>query len=95
MKKDAAEAKATRAKFQRLWTKADTKITSSCLCQPGKVVSDGVPRANRADAGAVSVPSGLTVQPLATSKSSSNAPQRAVRVAVLTVDNGHQARSIR
>jgi tetratricopeptide (TPR) repeat protein len=36
-KKDAAEAKATRAKFQKLWAKADTKITSSCLCQPGKM----------------------------------------------------------
>jgi tetratricopeptide (TPR) repeat protein len=35
-KKDAAEAKATRAKFHKLWAKADTKITSSCLCQPGK-----------------------------------------------------------
>jgi tetratricopeptide (TPR) repeat protein len=36
-KKDIAEAKATRAKFKKLWAKADTKITSSCLCQPGKV----------------------------------------------------------
>jgi tetratricopeptide (TPR) repeat protein len=36
-KKDAAEAKVTRAKFKKLWAKADTKITSSCLCQPGKV----------------------------------------------------------
>ncbi len=33
-KKDAAEAKATKAKFQKLWAKADTRITSSCLCQP-------------------------------------------------------------
>ncbi len=33
-KKEAAEAKATKAKFQKLWAKADTRITSSCLCQP-------------------------------------------------------------
>jgi tetratricopeptide (TPR) repeat protein len=33
-KKNAGEAKATRAKFQKIWVKADTKITSSCLCQP-------------------------------------------------------------
>ena len=33
-KKNADEAKATRAKFQKIWVKADTKITSSCLCQP-------------------------------------------------------------
>ena len=36
-KKDPEEAKATRKKFQKLWAKADTKITSSCLCQPGKI----------------------------------------------------------
>jgi tetratricopeptide (TPR) repeat protein len=39
-KKDAAEAKATRAKFKKLWAKADTKITSSCLCQPGRIASE-------------------------------------------------------
>ena len=33
-KKETAEAKATKAKFQKLWARADTKITSSCLCQP-------------------------------------------------------------
>ncbi|MEO7725154.1 MAG: hypothetical protein ABIU29_10815 [Chthoniobacterales bacterium] len=38
--KDAPEAKATKAKFQKLWAKADTKITSSCLCQPGKMKQD-------------------------------------------------------
>ena len=38
----------------------------------------GSPRANRPAAGAVSVPSGLTAQPRATSRSSSKAPQRAV-----------------
>jgi tetratricopeptide (TPR) repeat protein len=36
-KKEAAEAKATKAKFKKLWAKADTKITSSCLCQPGRI----------------------------------------------------------
>jgi tetratricopeptide (TPR) repeat protein len=35
-KKDAKETDATHAKFQRLWSNADTKITSSCLCQPTK-----------------------------------------------------------
>jgi tetratricopeptide (TPR) repeat protein len=39
-KKDPAEAKATRAQFKKMWAKADTKITSSCLCQPGKIVSE-------------------------------------------------------
>jgi len=29
------EAKATGARFLRLWSKADVQITSSCLCQPG------------------------------------------------------------
>jgi tetratricopeptide (TPR) repeat protein len=38
--KDPAEARATRAKFRKLWAKADTKITSSCFCQPGKIVSE-------------------------------------------------------
>jgi hypothetical protein len=32
--KNPEEAKATKAKFKKLWAKADTKITSSCLCQP-------------------------------------------------------------
>jgi len=36
-KKNADEAAATNAKFKKLWAKADTKITSSCLCQPGKL----------------------------------------------------------
>lgn len=35
-KKNAAEVAATNAKFKKLWAKADTKITSSCLCQPIK-----------------------------------------------------------
>ena len=51
--------------------------------------------AQRADAGAVSVPSGFTVQPRATSRSSSKAPQRASRTAVLTTASGHEARSSR
>ncbi len=33
--KDGDELASTRAKFQQTWAKADTKITSSCLCQPG------------------------------------------------------------
>ncbi|HEY2714053.1 MAG TPA: hypothetical protein VGI60_16190 [Chthoniobacterales bacterium] len=33
-KEKPQEAKATQTKFERLWAKADTKITSSCLCQP-------------------------------------------------------------
>ena len=34
--KNASEAAATKEKFRKLWTQADTKITSSCLCQPIK-----------------------------------------------------------
>ncbi len=34
--KNASEAAATKEKFRKLWTQADTKITSSCLCQPMK-----------------------------------------------------------
>jgi len=32
--KNPSEAAATKQNFGRLWAKADTKITSSCLCQP-------------------------------------------------------------
>ena len=32
-KKNLSEAAATDAKFKRIWASADTKITSSCLCQ--------------------------------------------------------------
>jgi tetratricopeptide (TPR) repeat protein len=39
-KKDPSEAKAIRAQFKKLWAKADTKITSSCLCQPGRIASE-------------------------------------------------------
>jgi TolA-binding protein len=28
------EAKATSARFLKIWSKADVQITSSCLCQP-------------------------------------------------------------
>lgn len=38
--KNAAEAKLTRAKFQKLWARADTQITSSCLCQPQVLAED-------------------------------------------------------
>ena len=38
--KNADEVTATWAKFQRIWAKADMKITSSCLCQPGKMASE-------------------------------------------------------
>ncbi len=31
-----AEATAVRARFKKMWTTADTVITSSCLCQPGR-----------------------------------------------------------
>ena len=39
-KKNPKEAKATEAKFKEIWADADLKITSSCLCQPGKMASD-------------------------------------------------------
>ena len=32
--KNAAEIETTKTKFDKLWAKADTPITSSCLCQP-------------------------------------------------------------
>ena len=32
--KNPEETKATEVKFKKLWAKADTRITSSCLCQP-------------------------------------------------------------
>jgi tetratricopeptide (TPR) repeat protein len=35
-KKSEAEAAVMKAKFQQTWAKADTKITTSCLCQAGK-----------------------------------------------------------
>jgi len=38
--KNADEAKAAKAKFQQIWAKADTKITSSCLCQPAVLAKE-------------------------------------------------------
>jgi len=35
--RNASEAAVTKEKFRNLWAKADTKITSSCLCQPAMV----------------------------------------------------------
>jgi tetratricopeptide (TPR) repeat protein len=32
--KDGAELEAIRARFNKVWAKADAKITSSCLCRP-------------------------------------------------------------
>jgi tetratricopeptide (TPR) repeat protein len=32
--KNGAELEATRARFNKVWAKADVKITSSCLCRP-------------------------------------------------------------
>ena len=39
-KKDTAEAKATKAKFRKLWANADTTITSSCFCQPAPATGE-------------------------------------------------------
>ena len=33
-KKNDEEATATKTKFEKMWAKADMKITSSCFCQP-------------------------------------------------------------
>jgi tetratricopeptide (TPR) repeat protein len=35
--KNASEAAVIHQKFRKLWAKADTKITSSCLCQPSRM----------------------------------------------------------
>jgi len=35
--KHGAELEATRARFNKVWAKADVKITSSCLCRPATV----------------------------------------------------------
>jgi hypothetical protein len=32
--KDGPELEETRARFNKVWAKADVKITSSCLCRP-------------------------------------------------------------
>ena len=36
-KKQSEELAATKARFEKVWAKADLKITSSCLCQPAKM----------------------------------------------------------
>jgi tetratricopeptide (TPR) repeat protein len=36
-KKNTEEVHATDKKFKKLWAKADTKITSSCLCRPARL----------------------------------------------------------
>ena len=69
-------------------------VDPRCLV-PDIVVVAGSERLNRAPAGAVSVPSGSIFQPRATSRSSSNAPHRAVLAAAPRTDNGHHARSNR
>jgi cytochrome c-type biogenesis protein CcmH/NrfG len=33
--KDDVELQSARARFEKVWAKADVKITSSCLCRPG------------------------------------------------------------
>jgi tetratricopeptide (TPR) repeat protein len=33
--KEGEELQSTRARFKKIWAKADVKITSSCLCRPG------------------------------------------------------------
>jgi tetratricopeptide (TPR) repeat protein len=38
--KSPVEAKATKERFRKLWAKADTRITSSCLCQPLRIESE-------------------------------------------------------
>ncbi|MGB9474142.1 MAG: hypothetical protein WCE87_03630 [Candidatus Udaeobacter sp.] len=37
--KRGAEFEATRARFNKVWAKADVKITSSCLCRPGSTAN--------------------------------------------------------
>ncbi len=36
-KEKPEEAKATQANFKKVWAKADTEITSSCMCQPARL----------------------------------------------------------
>jgi cytochrome c-type biogenesis protein CcmH/NrfG len=33
-RESGAELEAARARFEKVWAKADVKITSSCLCRP-------------------------------------------------------------
>jgi len=38
--KNVAETKATQTKFKKMWARAETKITSSCFCQPGGIAGE-------------------------------------------------------
>jgi hypothetical protein len=33
--KEGDELQSTRARFEKIWAKAEVKTTSSCLCRPG------------------------------------------------------------
>ena len=68
---------------------------SGWIVTPATDVLAGLPRTHRPEAGAVSVPSGFTVQPRGTSRSSSNAPHRALRTAAPRTPSGHHACSTR
>ena len=41
LQKKSDEAAMIEARFQKVWSKADMHITSSCLCQPGNTESAG------------------------------------------------------
>src|SRR5437879_9056845 len=66
----------------------------ACLRPAAVEVGWGAPRAHKPLV-AVSVPSALRLQPRLTSKSSSNAPQRAIFVADPSTANGQEATSMR
>jgi tetratricopeptide (TPR) repeat protein len=44
--KDGEELQSTRARFEKVWAKADVKITSSCLCRPGLTANCELKRAS-------------------------------------------------
>src|SRR6187455_1793362 len=69
-------------------------VVPSCFA-PAQLVAAGLLFMKRPFAGAVSVPSGFTIQPRRTSMSSSYAPQRAAVTDAPRTLSGHQARSIR
>jgi tetratricopeptide (TPR) repeat protein len=46
--KHGAELEATRARFNKVWAKADVKITSSCLCRPGATANCELNRTSKA-----------------------------------------------
>ena len=39
--REAPEAMEAEARFQMVWSKADLKIASTCLCIPGKKTAGG------------------------------------------------------